>query len=125
MSSNVVLGLDFGRSQNHTALAAVEQFVNPLNVLRTKDRWRYVLRGLDQYDLGLPYPTMMKMIRDRVDKPPLRGCRVAADYTGVGTPVVDILKQANLPVKIIPILITSGHKCAFDKLTNCWHVPKK
>jgi hypothetical protein len=56
--------------------------------------------------------------------PAFRGARCGVDYTGVGRPVFDLLKQARPPVTLYPMLTTGGHAITFDEATREYHVPK-
>src|SRR5262249_39124719 len=44
--------------------------------------------------------------------PPLAGSALAVDRTGVGRPVVEMLRQARIGASIRPITITAGHRAA-------------
>jgi hypothetical protein len=63
-------------------------------------------------------------VRQLVTRPPLAGCTLVPDATGVGTAVTDLLLEANLAARIIPVTITSGHKPTSDGGCGV-HVPKK
>jgi hypothetical protein len=40
--------------------------------------------------------------------PPVRDSRLVVDYTGVGRPVVDMLRKARVGAKVTPLFVTSG-----------------
>jgi hypothetical protein len=50
-------------------------------------------------------------------------CRLVADATGVGAPVVDLLRAAHLPCSLTPVTITSGDRA--HSQGDHWHVPKR
>jgi hypothetical protein len=50
-------------------------------------------------------------------------CRLVGDATGVGAPVVDLLKAARLPCSLTPVTITSGDRA--HSQGEHWHVPKR
>ncbi len=51
-----------------------------------------------------------------------RGCRLVVDATGVGMPVVDMLRAAQPGCPLAPVWITGGQSAHFDG--KVWHVPK-
>jgi hypothetical protein len=62
-------------------------------------------------------------VKALLGRPPLPGCRLVVDATGVGRAVVDLLRQAELPAMLVPITITAGHAAAREK--DGYHVAKK
>lgn len=53
---------------------------------------------------------------------PARGALLAVDQTGVGRPVVDMLRL-HVPLTILPITITGGSEVTLTE--SGWHVPKQ
>jgi len=49
---------------------------------------------------------------------------LAVDQTGVGRPVVDMLRRSSIQADIRPITITAGHAVSPGD-GGGWHVPKK
>jgi hypothetical protein len=37
------------------------------------------------------------------------------DYTGVGRPILDMLRRARVRARISPVLVTAGHKATADE----------
>ena len=118
----LIFGLDLGQSTDHSALAGVDRQRLPEPMFRRK--FRYVIRFLDEYPLGMSYPDQVRRACDTFAKPAVKSSRVGVDYTGVGRPVYDILKEARPPVILYPMLTTGGHAITFDKATREYHVPK-
>lgn len=118
----LVIGLDLGQATDHSALAAVEKVPLPKPVFRR--RYRYVVRMLEEMPLGVSYPDQVRRVVEAVRHPALKGSRMGVDYTGVGRPVFDMLKEARPPVILYPMLTTSGHAVSFDEDTREFHVPK-
>jgi hypothetical protein len=58
-----------------------------------------------------------------VGTPPLDNPKLAADITGVGKPVLDVLVAAKPRAWVRPVLITAGHAVSHED--GAWHVPKK
>lgn len=120
------VGLDLGQAHDFTALAVLEQTLaaDP-NVKRGSATRQYACRHLERFKLGTPYPVMVERIAKLVGTAPLRGCTLVVDQTGVGRPVVDLLKAARLPVRLFqPITITGGHAVKMGD-DGSQHVPKK
>jgi hypothetical protein len=118
----LILGLDLGQSIDHSALCGVEKVRLDVPVYRRK--WRYVVRLLDEFPLGVSYPAQVKRACATLGHPALKGSRCGVDYTGVGRPVYDMMKDARPPVLLYPVLTTSGHNTSYDPKTREVHVPK-
>ncbi len=118
------VGLDLGQTNDPAALAALErrEMRHPTN--RQRIIYRYALRHLERFPLGTSYPTIAKTVAERVSTGPLRGCSLAVDATGVGRPVVDMLRELAMPVVLCPITLTSGH-AANRAEDGTFLVPKK
>jgi hypothetical protein len=110
-------GLDLGQTQDPTAFVLVER-------TRRGDLPVYAVRHLERFHLGTAYPAIVERMKTITGKPPLRGQHLAVDQTGVGRPVVDMLRAAGLPVKLWPITITHGLTVALGPAGER-HVPKK
>jgi hypothetical protein len=110
----IFIGCDFGQSQDYTAIVALER-------ISVGDVFEYHLRYLDRLPLGTPYPDQVSKIKTLVLKFREREVHLVADATGVGLPVVDMLRKEGL--KPIPILITGGLKVSRDGVS--WNVPKR
>jgi hypothetical protein len=124
------LGLDLGRQSDHSALAVVERRERvwgrpPLNA--NEPLW---VRHVERVPLGTRYPAVVERVRAAVQDRELRGrCALAVDATGVGAPVVDMLRAAGLGCGVEAVTITGG-----DRETErpgagygerWWNVPKR
>jgi len=106
------LGIDLGKTRDHTAFAIVERGV----ALR--------LRYAERVPLGTPYPEVVERVRRMVRHEHLRGrCVVVADATGVGAPVVDMLRSGQLGCEVTAVNITGGEK--ETRSGSVWNVPKR
>ena len=77
---------------------------------------------LERIQLGTPYPLIVERVRGMLMDPRLRGqTELVVDATGVGRPVVDMLRQARLNPK--PISITGGMSPGYEG--GEWRVPKR
>ena len=108
------VGLDLGQAQDPTALSVVERSEQfPHGSLPdpsvTRKVGHYAVRHLKRWQLGTPYPDIVRDVTALLERPPLPGCCLAVDATGVGRAVVDLFRQARLSARLVPITITSGH----------------
>jgi len=104
------LGLDLGQRRDHSALAVVEKL----------ERWRpygqpefeaLLVRHVERMPLGTTYPNVVERVRAVMGTPELyRQCELVVDSTGVGAPVVDMLRSAGLGCDISSVTITGGEK---------------
>lgn len=119
----IIAGADIGQSQDHTALAMVRRI--PLPERKYNRRYQYALVYLEEFPLGMLYPDQINLMIDRLSKPVIKGSKCGVDYTGVGRPVFDLVKKANPPVKLYPMLTTSGTNISYDPKTREYHIPKR
>jgi hypothetical protein len=115
MKGTPILGLDLGQAKDYTALCGLEQFAQADGV------HEYACRYLKRFELGTPYTTIANEVIRIVRQFPA-SASLAVDMTGVGRPVVDMLR-AGLPVPIWPITITAGVHSTQDE--DGWKVPKR
>jgi Terminase RNaseH-like domain len=119
-----VVGLDLGQAQDYSALTVVERTAPP------DAEPIYAVRHLHRWPLGTSYATIADDVAALVYRPELLGCRLAADRTGVGRAVVEMIDQAladakgeNRAADLVGILITAGHQTVREG--HDWHVAKK
>jgi phage FluMu gp28-like protein len=109
------LGMDLGKTRDHTAIAIVERG-HPGETLQA--------RYAERMPLGTPYPEVVERVRRMVGHELLRGrCALAVDATGVGSPVVDMLRSGGLGCGLSAVNITGGEK--ETHAGNVWNVPKR
>ena len=118
------VGVDLGQTRDHTAIAVVER---PLDMIRALSKERHV-RSVRRVPLGTPYPQVVDLIRRTVQHPKLwRQCRLAVDATGIGAPVVDMMRGAaangQWGCDVSAVVITAGERAS--KQGNRWSVPKR
>ncbi len=104
------LGLDLGQRRDHSAVAVVEKL----------ERWRpygppefeaLLVRHVERMPLGMRYPQVVERVRQVLETPDLyRRCEVVVDATGVGAPVVEMLRAAGLGCEISSVTITGGER---------------
>src|SRR5438874_2207334 len=115
------VGLDLGKRLDYSAVAVVERaewVVKEFDYLHWMDRGqlqrgKLVVRFLERIQLGTPYTEVVERVvkiierlRDRHGKGAYR--QLVVDATGVGMPVVDMLRAAEPDCELTPVLITSG-----------------
>jgi len=122
------VGVDLGQSRDFTAIAALERAELTGEFDPAMFAWRKKvalwLRYLERVPLGTPYPDIVERVKRTTRAPELDGrCHVAVDATGVGRPVVDLLRRAELEATILPVIITPG---AVESLSKGYYgVPKR
>jgi hypothetical protein len=125
------IGVDLGQRRDFSAVAVVERvetagygFDHLHWMSRAEgmpDEW--VVRHLERMALGTSYTAVSAQIVELAQHPALReDCRLVVDATGVGMPVVDMLRAARPGCEMTPVLITGGQGERFDG--KVWHVPK-
>src|ERR1700693_4530057 len=97
------IGLDLGQRHDPTAIAVVGKLdARPLHVRQhygSTERAGFTVRHLERIPLGTPYPLVVERVRKISEHWELTGrCNLVVDATGVGGPVVDMLRQARLGI---------------------------
>ena len=128
MRERYFMGVDLGQKQDYTAIAVVERWEAAGEV----DRWswervrevRHSLRHLERLALGTSYPEVVARVREVARSGALAGrCTVVADATGVGGPVIDMLRGAELGCELMAVTITGGERAS--RSDGGWKVPKR
>ena len=108
------IGLDLGQRVDFTAFAIVERhdyYKDHLDV-----RW------LERMPLGTPYTAVVRRAEEIAEK--LYGrCEMAVDATGLGAPVVDLLRNGPMRCGLSPVVITGAGKA--HSSGGRFYVPKK
>jgi hypothetical protein len=103
------IGLDLGQKQDYTAIAIVER----PDARRGSQAlpFQLLVRRVQRVALGTPYPRVVEMVHDIACAQAFAGqCAVVVDGTGVGAPVVDMLRAAGLKCEITAVTITGGDR---------------
>jgi hypothetical protein len=123
------VGVDLGQAQDYTAIAVVE---SARVVLAERDpiTWSFrteVLhhcRHAERVPLEVPYPEVAAHVGKLVQRAKTAGVvTVVVDATGVGAPVVDLLRRGGLGCRVIPVVITGGETESNDGVR--YRVPKR
>lgn len=122
-------GIDLGQAQDHTAIAVVER-ARVVRPERDPVTWSFAretfwhVRYAERIPLGAPYPDIVEHVRGLVKRAPLAGqVTVIVDGTGVGAPVVELLRRGGLGCRVIPVVITGGDTESNDGVR--FRVPKR
>jgi hypothetical protein len=125
MSDKVyIAGLDLGRPHEYTALSALERTEMPLADNPERRVRHYAVRHLERLPPATPYPDVFARLTSVFVDSPLRGSKLVVDYTGVGRPVLDMLRKAKVCASVSPLFVTSGKKSSSDDLGG-WLVPRQ
>jgi hypothetical protein len=125
------IGVDLGQRRDYSAVAIVERVRGvDLRVENIRWAWRerqvadeWVVRHLERMPLGTRYTAVTARIVELARDPKVRGnCQLVVDATGVGMPVVDMLREARPGCGIAAVWITGGQGERFDG--QVWRVPK-
>jgi hypothetical protein len=114
------IGLDLGQRQDHSAVAIVEKPDARLAWM-TPGRKMLMVRRVERLALGTPYPLVVARVRQIVHA--IGDCTLVVDGTGVGAPVVEMLRVARLGCGVTAVTITGGEKASGSGLA--WSVPKR
>jgi len=106
-----VVGVDLGQTADYTAITILEERVENSYDVRYLERLR-----------NTPYPAIVRRLDHLVKRLPERPS-MAVDATGVGRPVIDMIRDAHLPASIYPITLTGGDAVTQDGMER--HVPKR
>jgi hypothetical protein len=108
-------GLDLGQKQDPTALAMVEWRECPgardAATFEYRKETSLSLRYLERMPLGTPYPEVVYRVGCMMRSQQLADGEqrhLVVDGTGVGPPVVDLLRREDLQSQLWPVTITSG-----------------
>jgi phage FluMu gp28-like protein len=108
---NYVVGVDLGQTADYTAITILEE----------RERNSYDVRYLERLR-NTPYPQIVRRLEHLVRRLPERPS-MAVDATGVGRPVIDMIRDANLPADLYAITLTGGDTVTQDGMER--HVPKR
>ena len=79
---------------------------------------------LERLPLGTSYPRVVDEVKELlVRAPSFQAPALVVDATGVGKPVLDLIRARGVPGALVPVTITGGLKATQDGPE--WHVPKR
>ncbi len=108
--SRFYVGLDLGQKRDHSAVAVVEKLERP-RPYGPPDFVAFLVRHVERMPLGMTYPQVVGRVCAMVGMRGMRGqCELVVDATGVGAPVVDMLRREGPTCDISSVTITGGEK---------------
>lgn len=129
-----IISVDIGQSMDPTAVGGLRRISVPTGQTREvyngthlemmrEYRDSFHLGYAHRFPLHTPYPEIVDSLAETCRK--IDGTyQVVADATGVGRPVVDMMRAAGMPV--VGVIITGGVATATkSEETGYWHVPKR
>jgi hypothetical protein len=128
MNADYFLGLDLGQRMDRSAVA----LVRPTEITDGVDWARFEARRFPRYDVeylarlraGASYASVVETVRELTRRPELNGrCTVVVDATGVGMPVVEMLRATDLKATVLPVMITGG--ATAHRSQGVWFVPRR
>jgi hypothetical protein len=126
--SQFFVGVDLGQSRDPSAIAAVERVEAPgewdAEMWAPRKEVRFRLRLLERVPLGTRYTEVVERVVRVTRSRQLGGrCYLAVDGTGVGRPVVDLLREARPEATLMPAILTAG--CLESRDQGYYMVPKR
>lgn len=110
-----LVSVDLGQAQDYTAVAIIQQ--------SEEGTPEYHVRYLERFPIGTPYPAIVEAIKTLLHRDPLWSWTpVVVDATGVGAPVIDLMKRDGLMP--VPIKIHGGQTTTIDD-DGAYRVPKR
>jgi hypothetical protein len=117
------IGVDLGQRRDHSAIAVVERREWRVGDWRERGEAALVVRHLERIRLGTAYTEVVRRVVEVARHPALAGQRtLVVDATGVGLPVVDMLRAAQPGCGLMAVMIAGGEGERSDG--RVWHVGK-
>ena len=106
-AGSYIVGLDLGQSYDPSALCVLQRSVvfDPAIKARLT---HFACPWLQRWPLGVSYVTIAADVEKLLAKPPLVGCDLVIDASGVGRPVYDLFRQKRLRANLAGVIITAG-----------------
>ena len=136
--THLFLGLDLGKSQDFSALAALEyrrtwtMVRNRVNYgMDPKDELvEYSVRQLARIPLGTKYLDVVNTVQGLLRRVTKKyDCTLVVDATGVGAPVMEMFQEMIPPQRavMVPVVITSGESVSGNgrRGQNDWRVSRQ
>lgn len=114
-----LLGVDLGKLTNYSALVVCQYAGDPATA-----PLEFV--HLERPELRTPYAAVVARIVELAATPPLAGAvEVVVDATGVGEPVLEMLRASTIEAPLYPVVLAGPETAPhYDRLTGRWVVSK-
>lgn len=132
--TDYLIGVDLGQTNDYTAIAVLQRTeavtidVQPSHSPAKKSGYTYLVRHLERLALGTSYPAQVDRVGQVLHQVNQQAgsqnatARLVVDQTGVGRPVVDMLRKAG-HAGLIGVSIHGGDQTIRDGRE--WRVPKR
>ena len=134
---HLFFGLDLGQRNDPAALALLARIhelddgFDPVT-WQPRRHFRFYLIHTERIPLGTPYLRIVERVADLVRSAsilrltPVSPHRtLVVDASGVGAPIVELLRKAHLPATLAPITITGGSASHPDRISGGSLVPRR
>lgn len=111
----VFIGVDIGQKRDPTAVCVAEV---ERRAVGGREEVHFMVRHLDRLPLGTPYPEIARRLGEitgRVARRSRERPVTFVDATGVGKPVVDLLRERAHDTRIVPVYFTHGDRRTEDE----------
>jgi hypothetical protein len=111
--TSFISGLDLGQTVDYTAfiIAEVTSYPDPDPDRKEYMLNKYVIRHIQRWELGTKYLKIIDDLKQMYSAiPNLPGSQLVVDASGVGRPVVEVLRAARVNASIRAYTITAGYK---------------
>ncbi len=120
-----LVGVDLGQARDYTAICIVER-IDRFSGKHIEGTWekkiKYEVPFIERPPLGTPYPKIVTRLKDLIDNlPKYERINLVVDNTGVGRPVVDLMRTEGLNPRAINM--TGGSGVGFGN--GALNVPKR
>ena len=113
------VGLDLGRTRNHTALVVLERVWHAATAAEFiasgtrgyQGEHRYTVVGADRLSLGTPYPRVVSWVKSVAKTLGSQLGDIVVDASGVGSVVMDDLRKAEIGATLLGVVITGDQAC--------------
>lgn len=121
-----IISADLGQACDYTAISVIERIITGPGVLGVDRRGETMLylRHIERMR-EIEYPTIVNRLAELYKNPQLAGVEkaVVIDFTGLGRPVYDLMKQAGFRHSLNGISITGGVDATYNE--GHFNVPKR
>jgi hypothetical protein len=122
------VGVDLGQQRDFTAIAVVERAELPgewdAGVWAYRKEVALRLRYLERVALGTPYPEVADRVTEVMRSRKLAGhSQLIVDGTGVGAPMVDLLRREEPARNMMAATITGGERESYSN--GYYRIPKR
>jgi hypothetical protein len=114
--------LSLGQAQEFTALIVLERTILWEPETRPEEG-RYAVRHLERFPPGTAYAEVCAHLARLFAEAPLASGKLVVDQTGVGRPVVELVRGVGIYAQVRPVTVTAGHRAVRDEV-GMWLVPK-